>query len=105
MLITTLLIASIIAANLPWLTERTLLVLAPMESGKPVWLRLLEWLILYVIIGGVAIGLEIKATGGSHSQDWEFYWVTFFLFMIFALPGFIYRHDLKHLLDRRRGSD
>jgi len=105
MLITILLIASIIAANLPWLTERTLLVFAPMEPAKPVWLRLLEWLILYLILGGVAIGLEIKATGGSHAQAWEFYWVTFFLFMIFALPGFIYRHDLKHILNRARRTD
>lgn len=105
MLITILLITSIIAANLPWLTERTLLVLAPMEAGKPVWLRLLEWFILFLIMGGVAIGLEIKATGGSYSQDWEFYWVNFFLFMIFALPGFIYRNDLKHLIDRARGEN
>ncbi len=101
MLITILLVTSIIAANLPWLTERTLLVFPPNPSGKSIWMRLLEWLILYIIMGGVAIGLEIKATGGSHSQDWEFYWVSFFLFMIFALPGFIYRHDLKRLLDRR----
>jgi len=105
MLITILLVTSIIAANLPWLTERTLLVLAPMEPAKPVWLRLLEWFILYLILGGIAIGLEIKATGGTHSQDWEFYWVTFFLFMIFALPGFIYRHDLKRLLDRANRGD
>ncbi len=100
MLITILLIASIIAANLPWLTERSFLVFAPNPSGKPILMRLLEWFVLYIIMGGVAIGLEIKATGGSQSQDWEFYWVTLFLFMIFALPGFIYRHDLKRLLDR-----
>jgi len=102
MLITILLIASIIAANLPWLTERSLLIFPPQPSGKPVWMRLIEWFILFIIMGGVAIGLEIKATGGSHSQDWEFYWVSLFLFMIFALPGFIYRHDLRHLLDRGR---
>ena len=102
MLITILIIASIIAANLPWMTERSLLVFPPREGGKPVWMRLIEWGILYIIMGGMALGLEIKATGGSHNQDWEFYWVTLCLFMIFALPGFIYRHDLKHLLDRRR---
>ena len=102
MLITILLIASIIAANLPWLTERRLLIFPPQASAKPIWMRLIEWFILYLIMGGIAIGLEIKATGGSHSQDWEFYWVSLFLFMIFALPGFIYRHDLKHLLDRAR---
>ena len=102
MLITLLLIVSVVAANLPWLTERQFLILPPAPGGKSVWLRLVEWFILYLIMGGIALGLEIKATGGTHNQDWEFYWVSLFLFMIFALPGFIYRHDLKHLLDRRR---
>lgn len=102
MFITILLITSIIAANLPWMTDRTLLLFAASEGGKPVWLRLLEWLIMYIFMAGIAIGLEIKSTGASHEQSWELFWVTFFLFMIFALPGFIYRHDLKHLLERKR---
>lgn len=102
MLITTILVISIIAANLPWLTERSFLIFPPNPAGKSVWMRLGEWLVLYLIIGGIAIGLEIKATGGSHTQDWEFYWVSLFLFMIFALPGFIYRHDLVHLIERSR---
>ena len=91
-----------IAANRPWLSERLFLIKQLPENGKRAWMRFLEWFILYLIVGGIAIGLEIRATGGSHAQDWEFYAVTLCLFLIFALPGFIYRHDLKHLLDRAR---
>lgn len=79
-----------------------MLLVATGESGKRVWMRLLEWLLLYFIVGGLALGLESKATGGLHSQNWEFYAVTFCLFIVFALPGFIYRHDLRHLLERHR---
>lgn len=102
MWITILIIIGIIAANLPWISERLFLVKDLGEQGKRPWMRFLEWFILYLIVGGIAIGLEIRATGGSHAQDWEFYAVTLCLFLIFALPGFIYRHDLKHLLDRAR---
>jgi hypothetical protein len=36
-------------------------------------------------------------TGQLHTQDWEFYATSFCLFIVFALPGFIYRHDfLNH---------
>ncbi|WP_126454634.1 DUF2818 family protein [Sulfuriflexus mobilis] len=97
-----LIVMAILAANLPWLSERLFLVRDPGEEGKRPWMRFLEWFILYLIMGGIAIALEIRATGGTHAQDWEFYAVTICLFLIFALPGFIYRHDLKHLLDRAR---
>ena len=64
-------------------------------------MRLLEWLLLYMLVGLFGLGFEKKVTGESHLQDWEFYAVTFCLFLVFALPGFIYRHDLKKHLDRR----
>jgi hypothetical protein len=92
-----LIIAAIIAANLPWLSERLFLV-QELPRGKRAWQRFLEWFVLYVIVGGIALGLEYKTNGTVHQQDWEFYAVTLCLFLIFALPGFIYRHDLlQHL--------
>jgi len=61
-------------------------------------MRLLEWLLLYFIVGFIALGLEKKMTGQLHSQNWEFYATGYCLFIVFALPGFIYRHDfLIHL--------
>jgi len=91
------LIIALVTANLPWLTERRFLVLpAPTSGNKPIWMRLLEWLLLYLLIGLVGLGLEQRLNGEIHAQDWEFYAVTLSLFFVFALPGFIWRHDWKH---------
>jgi len=95
-------ILAFIAANLPWISER-LFGLFPLKSEiKPVWLSLLEWFVLYLLVGGVALGLEKKFTSDIYPQSWEFYASTLCLFLVFALPGFIYRFDLKHLLQRSK---
>lgn len=89
-----------IAANLPWISER-IFGLIQIKSGKKlVWMTLLEWFTLYLLIGMMALGIEKKFTSDIYSQGWEFYASTFCLFIVFALPGFIYRFDLKHLLQR-----
>lgn len=77
-------------ANWPFLTQRCCLVLEC--ARKPVWLRLLEWCGLYVVVSALGFLLEQRLMGASHEQDWEFYIVTFFLFMVFAFPGFVYRY-------------
>lgn len=74
----------------------------PASGHKPVGSRLLEWLLMYFVAGGIALGVEHKATGGNYAQDWEFYAVTVCLFIIFALPGFIYHVELKTRLARAR---
>ncbi len=88
------------AANLPWLSERLFFLFRPPGGEKGPWLCLLEWLVLYFLVGGIALGLEQKTFGEIHGQDWEFYVVTLCLFLVFALPGFIYRYDLKGHLER-----
>jgi succinate dehydrogenase hydrophobic anchor subunit len=91
-----LLLISFIAANLPWLNELFLFVIEPKENKTP-WMRLLEWLLLYFIIGFISLGFVKKMTGQLHAQEWEFYATGFCLFAVFALPGFIYRYDfLNH---------
>ncbi|MGY6274901.1 DUF2818 family protein [Methylomonas sp. MgM2] len=90
-----LLVAAFIAANIPWLTEHFLLVV---RLNKTAWWRWLEWLVFYCLTGLLAMALENKLTGGVHSQQWEFYVATLCLFVVFALPGFIYHYDLKKLL-------
>lgn len=84
-----------IAANIPWLSDRFLTVY---KMQKNAWWRWLEWLILYFLTGLIAVILEYKVTGLLYSQDWEFYVTTLSLFMVFALPGFIYHYDLKKTL-------
>lgn len=97
-----LLVLAVIAANLPWFSERVLFVWRAPAGGKSVWLRLLEWLILYFIVGALGIGLEYRVTGSVYNQDWVFYVSTICLFVVFGLPGFIYRYDLKRHLAKRR---
>lgn len=90
-----LLLVAFVAANLPWLSERFLLVL---KLNKNAWCRWLEWLVCYGLTGGLSLALEHKMTGELHEQQWEFYVATLCLFVVFALPGFIYHYDLKKLL-------
>ncbi len=89
-----------IAANLPWLSDRVLLVLEPKEGVKRAAWRWMEWLLLFLIMGAVTAGMEQKINGEIYQQEWEFYAVNLCLFLVFALPGFIYRHDLRQLLKR-----
>ncbi|HKJ94612.1 MAG TPA: DUF2818 family protein [Gammaproteobacteria bacterium] len=90
-----------VAANLPWLSERVAFVFEPPAGGKREWVRLLEWAALFCVVGVAAEGLEYRAQGQLHHQDWEFYVTTICLFVVFALPGFIYHHDLRRHLRRR----
>lgn len=80
---------ALIMANMPWLSQRCFLFLQ-CEQKSP-WLRLLEWLVLYFVVGGVALAMERDRLGEIHQQGWEFYTVTLSLFLVFAFPGFIYR--------------
>lgn len=89
-------VLAFIAANLPWLTEKMLgLVSIGKLSPKPVWLRLIEWLILYFVLGGIALGFESKLNGQIHAQDWEFYTITLCIFFVLSVPGFIYHYEFK----------
>lgn len=91
-----LLVIALIAANLPFITER-LFFIKPLASGKHVGWQLLELVVFYFIVGGIAWLLERK-TGSAQHQSWEFYAITASLFLVFAFPGFVYRY-----LWRRRG--
>jgi hypothetical protein len=93
---TILLAIALIAANLPFVTER-LFFLKPLATGKHIGWHLLELVVLFFVVGGMAWLLERK-TGDAHQQNWEFYAVTGSLFLVFAFPGFVYRY-----LWRRKG--
>lgn len=97
-----LVVVAFITANLPWLSDKIFGFLPTPEQGKRNRLRWLEWLVYFFLIGLLALGLEYKATGGAHAQDWEFYVVAICLFVVFALPGFLYRTELYVLLKKQR---
>ncbi len=91
--------AAFAAANLPFLTERWLLVGPRRSRGlKPFALRLVELVLLYFVVGALALLIE-KRAGQIAPQGWEFYAVTGALFVTLAFPGFVYRY-----LARRRGA-
>ncbi len=92
---------AVVAVNLPWLSERWLLVIARRNGlPKPFWLRLVEWALLCGSALGLGWGFEYKATGTVHAQDWEFYIVILCLFLVATLPGFIYCYQLRRLLEQ-----
>jgi len=86
-------VLALVCANLPFLTER-LLGFYRLAVDKSLGWRLLELLVLYVLTGVVGLLLEQRA-GQISPQGWEFYAITFALFVTFAFPGFVYRYLLK----------
>lgn len=85
----------LVAANLPFLTERLLLVLPPPGGRKRWWLRFIELAVWYLAVGGIAYALE-RRLGNVFTQGWEFYAITLCLFLVFAYPGFVYRYLRRH---------
>ncbi len=95
------LIIAFVLANLPWLHNRFFLVFDPKGGVKAFWMSGVEWMVYFVLAGALIAGLEKKVTGSIHSQEWEFYVVVIFMYMIFTFPAFVYRFILKKLLTKR----
>jgi hypothetical protein len=87
-----LLIVAILAANLPFASQRIGLVF-PVAHKAFVW-RLAEFLVLYLLVGLFARLLESRQMP-VHSQEWQFYVSTFALFLVFAFPGYVLRYFWK----------
>jgi len=90
---------ALVGANLPFLNQRVFGVVAlPSRTGnrhKSGWLRLLELIVLYFVVGSLGYVLESRA-GNVFVQGWQFYAVSFSLFLVFAFPGFTLRYLVKH---------
>ncbi|MBE2261265.1 MAG: DUF2818 family protein [Burkholderiaceae bacterium] len=90
-----LILLAALAANLPFVNQRLMLVF-PLRGGtKSLAWRLAELVVWYFIVGGVGLALE-QSAGQIYSQGWEFYAVTAALFLTLAFPGFVYRYLLRH---------
>ncbi|MDM0050690.1 DUF2818 family protein [Variovorax sp. J22R115] len=89
------LLVALVAANLPFVTDR-LLGLVPLSPGtKTLAVRLGELVFLYFVAGGIGLLFESRV-GQISPQGWEFYAVTGALFIVLAFPGFTWRYLLKH---------
>jgi hypothetical protein len=78
-------------ANLPWIGNRIFFVY-PMQH-KPIWVRLVELIIYYLLTLLIAIGFETRFSGDVYPQGWEFFVTTLSLFLVLAVPGVIYRYQ------------
>jgi len=84
------LVAAVIAANLPYFNERVLLV-GPRRAPKAVWWRLLELLLMAVLVFALGSALEARI-GQRQPQGWEFYAAGVCLFVTLGFPGFVWRY-------------
>jgi ABC-type Na+ efflux pump permease subunit len=84
-------------ANLPFLNEYVFgfIPLKAPQPGvarvKPLWVRLLEMVLLYFVVGALAYALESRI-GNVFEQAKEFYMLTVPLFVTLAFPGFVMRY-------------
>lgn len=62
---------------------------------KSFFIRLLELLLFYYLVGMLGFAFETNI-GNVFAQRWEFYAITFSLFLVLAYPGFVYRYLLNH---------
>lgn len=83
-------LVAVVAANLPFLNERILLV-GPKRSPKSLWWRLLELLLLGAATLCIGHALEARI-GQMQPQRWEFYAAFACFFVTLAFPGFVWRY-------------
>ena len=91
------LLAALVAANLPFANERLLAVipLGAAVKTKTLAMRLGELVVLYFVVGALGLLFE-RRVGQIAPQGWEFYAVTAAFFVVLAFPGFTWRYLLKH---------
>lgn len=88
---TILLLIALIAANLPFFSERIFFIIRVKGGKKHLGWRLLELIALYFLVGGAAWLLEARLST-PHQQRWEFYAITACMFAVFAYPGFVVKY-------------
>jgi len=89
-----ILVVALLAANVPFVSERLLGVFA-LKGGKSAWARIGELVLLYFAAGAFGLLME-KRVGQIAPQGWEFYAITAALFLTFAFPGFVWRYLLRY---------
>lgn len=86
----TVILAAVVAANLPFLNER-LFAVGPRRENKAFAWRLLELLVFAVLIGLLGRGLE-SHLGQASPVRWEFVAVWLCVFLTLGFPGFVWRY-------------
>ncbi len=90
-----LLVMAAVLANLPFFTQKIFLVKRPAAGvDKSLAWRVLELLVYYGLTIGIGMLLEGRV-GQIHKQGWQYYGITFCLFLVLAYPGFVIRYLKK----------
>ena len=89
-----LILLALIAANLPFINQRLMVVLPLRTAVKGLAWRLLELVLWYAFVIGVGMAME-RAQGQNQPQRWEFCAVTAAMFLTLAFPGFVYRYLVR----------
>lgn len=85
---------AVAAANLPFVNQRLFAVVPFGAANKSAWIRIGELILLYFVVGALGFMLEARA-GNRFDQGWQFYAITFCLFLVFAFPGFTFQYLVK----------
>lgn len=88
-----LLVAALVAANVPFLNER-LFLLGPRQAPKAVAWRLLELLVYALAVAAAGRMLE-GHLGQPSPLRWEFAAIWLCVFLTLAFPGFVWRYLRK----------
>ncbi len=88
------LLAALVAANLPFFSQRILIVGPRPEHKRFIW-RLVELVLMAALSLGLGLLLEARI-GQVQLQGWQFYAAFGCLFLTFAFPGFVWRHLRRH---------
>lgn len=93
-----LILAMVVTANIPFVTERVFGLVGFRRGGapaiKPFWLRLLEVLVLYALLMLAGFVFEAQI-GNRFVQTWEFYAITLSIYLVCAYPGFVWRYLMR----------
>jgi hypothetical protein len=89
----TIIILALLSANLPFVNQRVFALIPIKNSSakKSIWIRLLELIVAYFLIGALGYLFE-SSIGNVFPQGWEFYAVSGCLFIVFSFPGFVYQY-------------
>ncbi|PTB19329.1 DUF2818 domain-containing protein [Trinickia symbiotica] len=85
---------AVLAANVPFANQRLFAVLPLGAVKKSAWIRIAELIVLYFAVGALGFMLEARA-GNRFEQGWQFYAITFCLFLVFAFPGFTFQYLVR----------
>ncbi len=88
-------VLALVAANLPFVSNRFFLLIPLKRPPKSLWLRLAELVILYFVVGFIGLALENRI-GQIYPQHWEFYAVSASMFLVLAFPGYVLRYMVRY---------